>query len=184
MAGDIQHDYTCFACTRETPGFDLARSAVRYEGGVGEALRALKYDHAIWLASDLAELLAACFTAEYGNVSFDFVSAVPLHPVRRRARGFNQSALIARELAGRIGLPYRSIARRIRPTVTQTGLTAPQRTANVSNAFQSRIFSRLSDKKVLLIDDVMTTGATVSACAKALKKGGAQSVNVLTVARG
>ena len=185
VAGDIQHDYTCFACSRETPQFDFARSAVRYEGVVGEALRSLKYESALWLADDLARLLLACVQAEYSEVEFDFVTAVPLYPPRRRERGFNQSALLASALARRMGVPYKErAARRIRPTTSQTGLTAPQRAANVSGAFRTGLFVRLVGKRILLVDDVMTTGATVNACAGALRKGGAASVHVVTAARG
>jgi len=185
VAGTIQHDYTCFACSRKTPAFEFARSAVRYEGAVGEALRALKYNQAVWLAADLAALLFACVQAEYPGGKFDCVSAVPLHPTRFRARGFNQSSLLAAELARRMELPYKEkAARRIRSTNTQTGLTAPQRAANVHAAFRSGLFAPLKRKRILLVDDVMTTGATVNACASALKKGGAQTVHVVTVARG
>ena len=185
VAGDIQHDYTCFACSRETPAFEFARSAVRYEGAIGEALRDLKYNQAVWMARDLSALLFACVQAEYPEVDFDCVSAVPLHAARRRERGFNQSALLAAALARRMGLPYKErVARRIRPTSTQTGLTAPQRAVNVCGAFRSGLFASLKDKRILLVDDVMTTGATVNACARALKKGGAATVHVVTVARG
>jgi ComF family protein len=185
VAGDIQHDYTCFACSRETPSFDLARSATRYEGAVGEALRALKYEGALWTAQDLAELLFACVRAEYSGTEFDLITSVPLYPPRRRERGYNQSALLGEALARRLGLPFReSLVRRIRPTVSQTGLTAPQRAANVCGVFRIGLFSRPVDKRILLVDDVMTTGATVNACARALKKGGAAAVHVVTVARG
>lgn len=185
VAGDVQHNYTCFACSRRTPAFDFARSAVRYEGGVGEALRALKYDEAVWLADDLAALLEACVRAEYSRIGFDLVAPVPLWPARRRERGFNQSALLAAALARRLGLPCREkSARRIRSTSTQTGLTAPQRTANVFRAFRPGFFAGLKGRRILLVDDVMTTGATVDACASALKEGGAQAVYAVTVARG
>ncbi len=185
VAGDVQHDYTCFACARKTPAFKFARSAVRYEGAVGTALRALKYNNAVWIARDLAPLLLACVQAEYPDSEFDFLSSVPLYPSRRRGRGFNQSGLLAAALAWKMKLLYKEMAvRRIRPTITQTGLTAPQRAANVSGAFRAGIFSRLRNKRILLVDDVMTTGATVNACAKALMKGGAKTVHVVTVARG
>lgn len=185
VAGDVQHDFTCFSCSRKTPYFDFARSAVRYEGAVSEALRALKYDNALWVLDDLADLLFACVRAEYSEVEFDFVSPVPLHPVRHRARGFNQSGLLGAFLARRLGCLYKEKSvRRVRPTTTQTGLTAPQRTANVLGAFREGLFARLNGKRILLVDDVMTTGATVNACAAALKRGGAQSVYVITVARG
>ncbi|QHI70734.1 ComF family protein [Tichowtungia aerotolerans] len=185
VAGDVQHDYTCFACSRQTPHFDFARSAVRYEGGVGEALRALKYEDALWLVDDLADLLEACVRAEYEDVEFDWVVPVPLWPSRQRDRGYNQSALLAAALARREGLLYKEKSvRRIRPTSTQTGLTAPQRAANVSRAFRPGFFARLEGRRILLVDDVMTTGATVNACAGALKDGGAEAVYVVTVARG
>lgn len=185
VAGDIQHDYTCFACSRETPAFDFARSAVRYEGAVGAALRDLKYNNAVWMAQDLAALLLACIQAEYSEIDFDLISAIPLHPARRRARGFNQSALLASALARRMHRPFKKRAtRRIRSTTSQTGLTAPQRAANVCGAFRTGLFTRLKGKQILLVDDVMTTGATANACAAALKRGGAETVYVVTVARG
>jgi ComF family protein len=185
VAGDVQHDYACFACSREKPAFELARSAARYEGAVGDAVRALKYDKALWTVRDLTTLLLTVVQAEYAGTIFDCVTAVPLHPPRYRARGYNQSAELARHLARRLHLPFREkLLRRIRETVTQTGLTAPQRAANVSGAFRTGLFVRPHGLRILLIDDVMTTGATVSACAGTLKKGGAASVHVVTVARG
>lgn len=185
VAGDVQHDYICYACSRKAPRFEWARSAVRYEGGLGEALRALKYDAALWLVDDLVAVLHACVRAEYSDREFDWVVPVPLFPTRRRSRGFNQSALLARALAKRMGIRFRErCVRRVRPTATQTGLTAPQRAANVSRAFRSGFFVRPTGRKILLVDDVMTTGATVDACAAALKAGGAESVCVVTVARG
>ncbi|VGO21476.1 ComF family protein [Pontiella sulfatireligans] len=185
VAGAVDHDFICYACSAEKPAFDGARSASRYSGVVGEALRMLKYDKAFWLAPDVAEWLYTCLKAEYPGRSFDLVVPVPLHHSRRRGRGYNQSALLAHELARRIGcLSAPGLLRRIRPTATQTNLTAPQRLSNVKNAFQSRREKRLAGRRVLLVDDVMTTGATVNACAKALKKGGAATVHVITAARG
>ena len=185
VAGSVEHSYPCFACARETPAFDGARSAVRYEGAVGNALRDLKYHHALWLTGDLAELLFNCLQAEYPDIGFDLITAVPLHPPRRRERGFNQSALLGAALARRLGIPFSErMLRRVRPTVSQTGLTAPQRAANVCGAFRIGWFARPQGRRILLVDDVMTTGATVNACAKALKQEGAASVHVVTAARG
>jgi len=185
VSGMIEHDYICFFCKKTEPAFLRARSAFRYEGAVAEALRALKYRGALHVVPDLAELLAACVRAEYFEAAFDVVAAVPLHPARLRARGSNQSALLARALARRLGIPYAArLTRRTRPTPTQTGLTAPERADNVRNAFKTGSARRLKGKHVLLVDDVMTTGATVNACAHALKRGGAVSVSAVTVARG
>ncbi|MEE9369753.1 MAG: ComF family protein [Pontiella sp.] len=185
VAGAVDHDFTCFSCSAEMPAFDGARSAARYDGVVGEALRLLKYEKALWIVPDMAEILNKCMQAEFPGHKFDLVVPVPLHHVRRRERGFNQSVVLARELGKRIGCQSRpGLLRRIRPTTTQTHLTATQRLSNVKNAFQSRKVKWLAGRHVLLVDDVMTTGATVNACAKALKQGGAASVHVLTVARG
>ncbi len=185
VAGTIEHDFICYACSSEKPYFDAARSAARYDGVVGEALRQLKYEKALWMSCDLSELLLGCLKAEYAGITFDFVVPVPLFHVRRRERGYNQSAVLAAELARRMHSQKASrLLRRIRPTATQTNLTAAQRLSNVQNAFQHGKNKQLAGQRVLLVDDVMTTGATVNACAKALKQGGAQSVHVLTVARG
>ncbi|MDF7809440.1 ComF family protein [Pontiellaceae bacterium B12219] len=185
IAGSVDHDFTCFSCSAEPPAFEGARSAARYDGVVGEALRQLKYEKGLWLASDMAELLKNCMKAEYPDKKFDLVVPVPLHHVRRRERSYNQSAVLATELGRKIGCRSApGMLRRIRATTTQTNLTAPQRLSNVKNAFESRRATGLTGRRVLLVDDVMTTGATVNACAKALIKGGARSVHVLTVARG
>lgn len=185
IAGTVDHDFICYACSAEKPAFNGARSAARYDGVVGEALRQLKYEQALWLAPDLATLLHNCIRAEYPNQVFDLLVPVPLHPVRKRTRNYNQSAVLAQELARQIKHKnHPELLKRVRPTISQTNLTAKARLSNVSQAFQHRKKARLAGKNVLLVDDVMTTGATVNACAKALKKGGAASVYVITAARG
>lgn len=185
MAGAIDHDFICYSCSAEKPAFEGARSAARYDGVVGESLRQLKYEQALWLAPDLATLLHNCIQAEYPDRTFDLLVPVPLYHVRRRGRGYNQSAVLARELARIIGnKSHPGLLRRIRPTISQTNLTAKERLSNVTKAFQYKRGKLLTGKKVLLVDDVMTTGATVNACASALKKGGAASVHVITAARG
>ncbi len=185
VAGAVDHGFICYSCSAEKPAFDGARSAARYDGAAGEALRQLKYEKALWLAPDMAELLHNCLEAEYPDRTFDLLVPVPLHRIRRRERGYNQSAVLAHELGRRLGCPVRpGMLKRIRPTATQTNLTAKERLSNVAGAFQYGKSGRLVDRQVLLVDDVMTTGATVNACAKSLKKGGAASVHVITAARG
>jgi len=133
----------------------------------------------------MAELLHNCLEAEYPGRTFDLLVPVPLHHVRRRDRGYNQSAVLAHELGRRMGCPVSfGLLKRIRPTATQTNLTAKERLSNVGGAFQHKREKRLAGRRVLLVDDIMTTGATVNICAKTLKKGGAASVHVITAARG
>jgi len=133
----------------------------------------------------LAELLESGVRAHYPDLlDFDVVTWVPLHPLRYWRRGFNQSAELARELARRLGRPAVALARRVRPTPSQTALTIPQRAANVRHAFRAAVNARWRGARALLVDDVMTTGATVHACAGALLDGGLASVDVITVARG
>jgi ComF family protein len=185
VAGAVEHTYVCYSCSARKPAFDAARSAARYDGAIAEALRLLKYEKAMWLAPDLAKLMHGCLEAEYSGMTFDLVVPVPLHHVRRRERGYNQSAVLARELGRLLMRPARDGAvRRVRPTATQTNLTAKERLSNVTGAFKHGRTVRLAGRHVLLIDDVMTTGATVNACAAALRKGGAASIHVITAARG
>lgn len=185
VAGTVEHDFICYSCAGKTPFFDGARSAARYDGVVGEALRQLKYEQALWLVPDLAHIMHNCLNAEYPELSFDAVVPVPLFRVRRRERGFNQSGLLASALGRIISCPVgRSMLRRNRPTATQTNLTAKERISNVGHAFEHGKRRLLANRRILLVDDVMTTGATVNACARALKKGGAASVHVITAARG
>jgi ComF family protein len=112
------------------------------------------------------------------------VAAVPLEPARLRSRGYNQAELLARVVARRLGLPLLPARafRRVRATATQAGLTRPQRRENVRGAFEAQA-SAVKDRTILLIDDVMTTGATLDSCAAALRAAGAQRVLALSVAR-
>lgn len=113
----------------------------------------------------------------------DVMVPVPMHWWKRLRRGFNQSERIARVLARRAKLPLKTdILRRVRGTRVQAGLTHTERQANIAGAFRIRSKQPLQGKRVLLVDDVFTTGATASACAKALKKAGASSVVLLTLA--
>ncbi len=185
VAGRVDHVYTCALCERRVVHFERARSAARYEGPVAQAVQALKYRREVWVAPDLSDLLEATVRAHYDVAAIDAVTAVPLFPARLRRREFNQAALLAGHLARRIGRPHwPRLAVRTRPTPTQTKLTVIQRADNVKNAFRAADTRRLKGRRLLLVDDVMTTGATVNECAGALKAGGAETVWVVTVARG
>jgi ComF family protein len=114
---------------------------------------------------------------------YDFIVPVPLHWRRRWRRGFNQAELLARGIAKHRGIPLVSALRRGKATVDQAALTSAGRRRNVVGAFQPRKGIEIQGKRILLIDDVFTTGATASACALALKRAGAASVSLLTLAR-
>lgn len=185
LEGRIDHAYTCFHCHEERPHFDRARAAARFRGPMTRLVHLLKYHEAFWLEEDLAGLLHACCGTHYDTAEIDLVTCVPLFHVRHRARGFNQSELIGRALARRLERPCAPGAlRRVRDTQTQTHLTAPERASNVRLAFSVTRPSVVRERRVLLVDDVMTTGATVNECARALKEAGAAGVLVVTLARG
>lgn len=185
VAGDIDHDFRCYCCNESRPHFERARSLARYDGVMRDMICEFKYNNALWLAADLAELLQSSLEAEYEGLEFDIITCVPLHLAKRRARGYNQSAILARALSKRIeGFFWPRALLRNRPTSTQTNLTATERISNIRGAFEARSQRWLEGKKVLLIDDVMTTGATVNECASVLKEAGCSGVYVATLARG
>jgi ComF family protein len=136
------------------------------------------------LSAPLGRLLARALPREQ---NFDLIVPMPLHWRKRWQRGFNQAELLAGEISRRTNTPLRNALRRVRATQSQAGLTSAKRRENVSGAFQAsrRAKNRaaLEGGRVLLIDDVMTTGATAAACARALKRGGARQVTLLTLAR-
>lgn len=184
VEGAVDHEYLCIHCTRSRPHFDAARCAARFDGPLKEMIHQLKYGRALWLAQDLAALLEACVMTHYADVGFSTVISVPLHPARKRDRGYNQADLLARALARRLDLPYDGgVLRRVKPTPTQTNLTARDRANNVAGAFETRRISGVAGCRLLLVDDVMTTGATLSECSKALKNAGAAGVHVVALAR-
>ena len=132
------------------------------------------------LALPLSALLARALPVDE---RFDLVVPVPLHWRKQWRRGFNQSELLARHLAKRRGIPAVNALRRKRHTAVQAGLALAGRRRNVAGAFEVRGDMNLSGKRILLVDDVMTTGATAAACASKLKQAGAQSVSLITLAR-
>ena len=177
--------FVCVRCADEERHYDRARSAARYDGVLGRMVYGFKYQQALWLEPDLTDLLAQVVSVHYADVEPDAVCAVPLFHARQRERGYNQAALLGRALARRIDRPFwPGTLRRIRPTETQTHLTARERAHNVKGAFSCREANRVRGCRILLVDDVMTTGSTMNECARALKKAGAAAVYLATVARG
>ena len=185
VEGAVDGPFVCAWCRSSAPHFELARSAARYRGPLKALIHGFKYLQATHVEADLAMLLAACVETHYPKVPFDAVTFVPLHPARERERSYNQAQLLARQLARHLRLPLMPRGlRRIRATVTQTHLKAHERRANMHDAFVAVDPAWTEGRRLLLVDDVMTTGATVDECARVLKAAGAVSVHVVTVGRG
>lgn len=171
----------CAPCRLGATRFDWARGFGAYEGGLRRMIHLLKYDGMEPLARPLAGCLVALL-AEAGPV--DLIVPVPLYRGRKRQRGFNQSELLARELGRLTAVPVEEgWLRRVRATRTQTGLTYRERRENVSGAFALSHPEGVAGKCVALLDDVITTGATVSACAEVLKQAGARRVVAVALVR-
>jgi ComF family protein len=171
----------CALCRNGLRGFDAAYSFGPYSGVLRELIHLYKYGRIRTLARPLAGLLSVALPRDE---KIDAITPVPLHWRRRWRRGFNQSDLLARGISLRTGLPVVHALRRTKATSAQAGLSRTRRRQNVASAFAPSAAARgLTGKNVLLIDDVMTTGSTATACALALKRAGVQRVALLTLAR-
>ncbi|MBZ5593983.1 MAG: ComF family protein [Acidobacteriia bacterium] len=170
----------CRLCRTGARGFDSAYCFGAYEGTLRELIHLFKYRRMKPLARTLSIYLMSALPRDQ---RFDVVVPMPLHWRRQWRRGFNQSELLASRIARSCGIPLKNAVRRIRSTETQAGLSNAKRRENVAGAFRMRHRRAVQGRRVLLIDDVMTTGATASACALALKRGGAKSVTLLALAR-
>lgn len=171
----------CGPCRAEETAFDCLRSFGAFDGELRQLIVLLKYGRVRSLAAPLGSWLAV--VAENPALGeADAIVPVPLHPLRQRARRFNQAELIARELARWLHKPVQTgWLVRVKDTPSQTGLTPAQRIENVQGAFSAR--DKVDKARILLVDDVCTTGATLNACARTLKRAGAESVQAITVAR-
>jgi ComF family protein len=183
--GAITDAFTCQNCHDRVLHFDAAISCYRSRGVVRELMHSFKYGKQLHLRHTLGAWL--CDTLDDPRLAgrrFDCIVPVPLHPARERERGFNQAELLARALGRKSGLPVRPLLRRIRYTTTQTQFDRHERMENLSGAFRLRRGVDVQELRVLLVDDVLTTGSTLSECAEVLKRAGALSVHAATAARG
>jgi len=172
----------CLECLEQPSPLEGVRSTFLYQGPVRELVHALKYDGQAALAEPMARLMEADLRRQ--AVGVDLLAPVPLSGWRERTRGYNQSTLLARELARLLRLPLAKDAMaRSRHTPPQARIaTASERRRNVEGAFVCRDRG-LAGRSILIVDDVTTTGATLEACAAALKAAGAARVRALTFAR-
>lgn len=183
--GEITHAFECANCRDLELHFTQARAAVVATGLLLDVIHRYKYRRALWFEPFLAGLLIRQSGPGLTGQGWDALVPVPLHPVKEREREFNQAARLAGHLGRATGLPVeRRLVERVRFTPTQTALSRTERTRNVQRAFRVRPGRDLTGRRFVVIDDVLTTGATTSACARALREAGAADVWVWTVARG
>jgi ComF family protein len=168
---------TCARCRRAPSSIACAGAIGDYEGRLRSIVHALKYGQRRSVAAGLAARMREGCPAVLDGA--DAVVPVPLHWRRRRRRGFNQAA----DLAGHLGPPVLDVLKRVRATPTQTGLRAGARRANVRGAFRLRRQRCVRGLRLVLVDDVSTTGATLEACAIVLREAGAADVRAVTAAR-
>jgi ComF family protein len=171
-------DGVCALCREGVRGFDFAYSYGFYEGPLKDLIHLYKYGRVQSLKAHFSRLLAAALPLDN---AYDLVVPVPLHWRRRWARGFNQAAQLGRGIAQLRGMRYAGLLARKRWTGSQASLSNSDRRSNVAGAF--RVRGQVRGLRILLVDDVMTTGATAGACAMVLKRAGAKSVTLLTLAR-
>ncbi|MDD2732332.1 MAG: ComF family protein [Desulfuromonadaceae bacterium] len=180
-AGD---DHRCSACSIQPPHFDAARAHFLYEGPIRDLIHAFKYNRHTYLRFPLALLALEGVSGVPTDHNLNLIVPVPLHRSRLRQRGFNQAVLLGNILSHRLALPMVPDAlARTRATEPQIELSAAERRVNVKGAFSVKKPERVEGKRILLLDDVMTTGSTMDECAKELKKAGADVVIAITIAR-
>ena len=186
FAGDITTTFECTNCREMELHFTCARSAVVAKGLVLEVIHRFKYQRALWFEDFLADLLIREAVPVLREENWDYLVPVPLHPTKEREREFNQAEQLARRLAAATKIPVNTrLLRRVQPTRTQTLLSRPERAENVHRAFALRTpGTKPTGARIVLLDDVFTTGPPTNACARVLRAAGAVEVCVWTVARG
>jgi ComF family protein len=181
---DVGEDHLCGRCIDRPPPFASARAAALFEGPVRELIHRLKYNRRVHHRRPLALLAVRRLTQFVAESGADLVIPVPLHVKRLRQRGFNQAVLLGEIVAREWGLPLmRRNMLRIRWTEPQINLSVAERAANVRGAFSIIEPLLIRDRRIILVDDVYTTGSTVSECSRVLSDAGASEVFVVTIAR-
>jgi ComF family protein len=179
--GGTGPDHLCSHCLKEPPEFAQARALLLYGGAATQALIRLKYGKIPWLAKNLGRMLSY-LTSQMETP--DVIVPVPLHPTRLRVRGFNQSALLAAQVASTLNKPLlTNTLIRTRNTSSQAGMNRRERFTNLKNAFSVRKESRIRNRRVLLVDDVITTTATMREAGSVLVRAGALYVGAVAFAR-
>lgn len=177
-------DHLCGACLGSLPAFDRAVAAFHYEGAIRELIHAFKYNQKSRLRYPLALLTLDGLGDLVKGHEPHLIIPVPLHRSKLRQRGYNQAVLLGQVLSRQLALPMLTDALiRTRRTEPQIELSGAERRLNVKGAFTVKKTALIEERRILLLDDVMTTGSTLDECAKELKKAGASSVIAVTIAR-
>jgi len=183
--GEISGPFFCSDCLETRMYFSSARSVACFEGVTREIVHRYKYNRATWFEPLLAELLVRAAAPVLFQGGWDLIMPVPLHFVKLSERGFNQAGRLALHLSRATGIPLNTTClKRVKYTQTQTHLDSEERAVNVRKAFAVRRRGQIEGKSIVLVDDVMTTGATLNACARVLREAGAENVCAWTLARG
>ncbi len=174
----------CSECVRQSRPWEHGTTVFDFGGLARFVVHQLKYRGNVSLSPFLARAAWDRWMVSHGTGQIDVVTAVPLHWLRKARRGYNQVELVAREFCVLADLPYRDLLKRWRWTRPQSRLSSSERRQNLKKAFAISSRFNLANKRVLLIDDVLTTGSTLAVCSEKLLEAGAASVDIMTVARG
>lgn len=177
--------FICESCRSAPPCFDWARAAVQTGDLPLQAIYKYKYGGCLWVEPWLGEMLIDCAAKWITYTDWDMIIPVPLYPSKKKKRGFNQAERLGRILSRHTGVVLNTeLVHRVKNTRTQTQLSHEERIINLKGAFNISSTQSLSGKRILIVDDVLTTGATCSEVARVLKKKEAEFVCVLTICRG
>lgn len=178
------NEHVCGECLRQPPFFKAARSVFIYKEPIKRAITQFKFLGCTALAELFVKAIITHLNEFIKQIAPDIIIPVPLHLHRLRERGYNQCLLLAQHMARTLGIPCKKrVLRKVKPTIPQVGLSSYQRRLNIKGSFAVFDQDAVQGKRILLIDDVLTTGSTVNECAKVLVKAGADGVWVITLAR-
>ena len=175
----------CEECIKSPRSFEISKSPYRYKGSVKKLIHDYKYCNKPFYYKLFGNLLVQ-YMKENSYIYFDYIISVPLHKIKLRKRGFNQSKLIAKYIQKNLSIPYIDALKRVNNTEKQSNLSKYNRQNNLKNAFiikNKKVASFIKDKNILIIDDIFTTGATINECSKVLKSSGANKIYALTISR-
>src|SRR3989339_1851443 len=187
VCNSLGHDLFCQRCLAQISYLKpstFVHSIGLYEGSLKKAIREIKYNKRTRLVKPLGEIMARYILANIGSKALDFLVPVPLHYNRLHERGFNQSELLSHQISNMIGVPtVIGLLHRIKDTKPQFDLPKKDRFKNVKGAFIINAPQFVINKKIALIDDIYTTGSTISECTKVLRDAGTEEIHVFTLSR-